>query len=141
MALDGRMPTDEEAEWYASTYVHFLTDVRFLNEEAEVQCVLKQYDNVAWELKDFFLRLAHLVLNLPGGNLSEEQRSAIVRLVNDVSAIPSQVVNVPNTRENHKIAMRDPHWRPVRARAAELLRQLESETKRVDAVLWPNGNV
>ena len=139
--VDAPKSPEDEAEWYASTYAHFLTEIKLLSEEADAQCALKKYDNVAWELKHFILSSADAVLNLPGGQLSEIQRSSIRQFVAEVTAIPDDVVNVTNSVENHRRAMRDPHWQPIRTRAAELLRQLESETKRVDAILWPPDNV
>ena len=140
MADTPKSPDDEE-EWYASTYTHFLRVIKLLAEEPEVQCALGQYYNVAWELKDDTLNLSELVLSLPGGSLSEKQRISIAQLVTEVSALPNEAVNVTNTIENHRRAMRDPHWQSIRVLAMELVRQLESETKRVDAILWPTDNV
>jgi hypothetical protein len=131
--------TEEASDVYASMFFHFSEDVRRLSEKVDEQCKEGQYDNVAWELKNFFMKSAEGVLNAEGSTLSDRQRQAIQELLTNVSAIPASVVMVENIRAEHLRAMSHPCWIPIRKQAQALLRVLESETKRTNGMLWPGG--
>jgi hypothetical protein len=130
---------DSEQEIYANTFFYFMRELKILAEDAEKQCEMKQYDNVAWEIKNFFIRSAEAVLNLPGGNLSKDQRDDVIQLLADVTAIPDSVVNVPNLRAEHIGAMNNPCWNPVRAQAKALINLLVAETRRTNKILKIEG--
>jgi len=129
---------EPEGKDYANAYAHFFTALKTLVEDAKVQCVIKQYDNVGWELKHFTIGLAEAILKIPGGRLSVEQREGVLQLLADLIAVPDDVVNVGNTKEGHRRAMSDSAWLPVRAQAKTLMLLLDSETERIDAILWPS---
>lgn len=112
-----------------------MRELKILAEAAEKQCEMKHFDNVAWEIKNFFIRSAEAVSNLPGGNLSKGQRDDIIQLSTDVTAIPDSVTNVPNLRAEHMRAMDNACWNPVRLQAKALINLLESETRRTNKIL------
>jgi hypothetical protein len=116
-----------------------LSGLTLLSKEPEEQCEEKQYDNVAWELKHFFVRSAEGVLNSPGGNLSDHQKFRLREMEDNVASIPDDVVNIArsNLRDEHLRTMSDPCWVPLRAQAKDLISLLDSETQRINAVLWP----
>ncbi len=126
----------EEGELYANYLGHFYTNLEVLSEDAEKQCEIMDYFNVAWELRDDATRGASAVLNLAGDQLSEEQRASIQRLLVDVTAVPDSVVNVPmgSAKEEHLRAMKNSVWDQVRLDAKELISLLGPEIKRVKAV-------
>lgn len=124
-----------ENEEYANAYHHFHKALAILASDAETQCEIMGNFNVAWEIKDDILRGIRVILDLPGGQLSEDQKEALSRLMAAVSAVPANVVNVPNVKEAHKAAMNDPCWIPIRVYAKELLALLEPETRRTNAIL------
>jgi hypothetical protein len=57
----------------------------------------------------------------------------------NVASIPDDVVNIArsNLRDEHLRTMSDPCWVPLRAQAKDLISLLDSETQRINAVLWP----
>ncbi|MDE2239112.1 MAG: hypothetical protein KGJ73_04190 [Rhodospirillales bacterium] len=126
-------PADEDS--YVNNYHYFHKVLLVLAEDAEEQCKLLGYFNVAWEIKDDALSNGQAVLNTVDAQLSEQQKDRIKRLLENVADIPGAVVNVPNTREAHLRAMNDPCWVPIRAQAKQLIAILSGETDRVDAVL------
>jgi hypothetical protein len=125
----------EDEDAYANAYLHFHKVLTVLSEDAEVQCQIVGYFNVAWEIKDDALSNGHAVLNTVDAQLSEQQKARISQLLENVADIPDTVVNVPNLREAHLRAMSDPCWIPIRAQAKQLIAVLSTETDRVNAVL------
>ena len=123
----------QEGEAYANALGHFYSLLEVLAEDAEKQCEI-MYFNVAWELRYDATGQASAVLNLAGDHLSEEQRAGIQRLLADVTAVPDSVVNVPNVKEEHLRAMKNPVWDQVRLDAKELISLFGSELERVKAV-------
>src|SRR6185312_9979924 len=110
---------DEGTELYANSFFHFMRDLNKLTLNAPEQCEANQFDNVAWEIKNFFIRSAEGILNIPGGDLSDQQKEGIRELLNSVSSIPDSVINLAatNSRDEHLRAMRQPCWIPVREQA------------------------
>ncbi|MBO0664442.1 hypothetical protein LQ948_17890 [Jiella sp. MQZ9-1] len=97
------------------------------------------YFNVAWELREDVGDGANAILRLPGARLSIEQRDAIRHLAAGLKAIPNDVVDVDNVREEHLRAMKSSSWASMRLEARDLRKMLELETKRVTSILWPDG--
>jgi hypothetical protein len=126
-------PIDEDA--YANNYHYFQASLRILSHDAEAQCQAMDHFNVAWEIRDEITSNGYAVLNTVDTQLSEQQRDAIRRRLENVAAIPDAVVNVPNSREAHLRAMSDPYWAPLRAQAKQLIAILSAETDRVGGVL------
>jgi hypothetical protein len=128
-----------EDEVYANAFFFFLQDLSLMSKTPSEQCEEKQYDNVAWEIKNFFIRSAEGVLNTPGGQLSDHQTSSVRELVHNVSSIPDHVINMArsNLREEHRRAMSDPCWIPLRLQAKDLIFLLDFETQRIHSILWP----
>lgn len=126
-------------EIYASSFFHFMEDLKKLTLSAQEQCEADQFDNVAWEIKNFFIRSAEGILNISGGNLSDRQKHNIQELVSSVSAIPDSVINMAasNSREEHLRAMSQPCWIPIREQARGLVALLEPEIARTHSILWP----
>ena len=125
---------------YANAFFYFLKTLETLSEDAARQCEVMDYFNVAWELRDDATKDANVVLTLPGGRLSTEQREAIGHLLAALRALPESVVNVDNTKEEHLRAMSSPSWAAVRTEAKILRKTLESETQRTRSILWPKSN-
>ena len=130
-------PVDEDA--YANNYWYFRRSLGVLSQDAEEQCQAMDFFNVARELKDDVLGNGHAVLNTAGTQLSAQQEERIRQLLENVADIPdavvNTVVNIPNSRESHRLAMSDPCWVPLRAQAKQLIDILSAETDRVYAVL------
>jgi hypothetical protein len=130
-----------EDELFANAFFFFLQELSLMSKGPKEQCEEKQYDNVAWELKNFFIRSAEGVLNTPGGRLSDHQTFSVRDLVDNVSSIPGDVINIArsNLREEYIRAMSDPCWIPLRVQAKDLMSLLESETQRIHSILFkPN---
>jgi hypothetical protein len=127
-----------EDEIYANAFFFFLQELSLMSKTPEEQCEEKQYDNVAWELKNFFIRSAEGVLITPGGKLSDCQTFNVRELMHNVSSIPDDVINIArsNLREEHLRAMSDPCWTPLRVQAKVLMSLLDSETQRIHSILW-----
>ena len=130
-------PIDEDL--YVNYYYHFQKSLGVLGQDAEGQCRAMDYFNVAWELKDDILSHGRAVLYVIETQLPEQQKEQIRQLLEKVADIPdavvNTVVNVPNSRESHRLAMSDPCWVPLRAQAKQLIDILSAETDRVYAVL------
>jgi hypothetical protein len=125
---------------YANAFFYFLKTLETLSENASRQCEVMDNFNVAWELREDAIGDANVVLALPGGRLSSEQREAIGRLLATLRALPESVVNVDNTKEEHLRAMSSPSWASVRTEAKNLRKILEPETQRTRSILWPMSN-
>jgi hypothetical protein len=126
-------------EIYANNFFSFMRNLKWLSEEAEKQCEMNKYDNVAWELKNFFIGASEGILNIPGSNLSDYQKDIVRRLMTDVAAVPDAVINiaVSNSRQEHLRAMSNSCWIPLRKQAKELISLLDAEIKRTNFILWP----
>lgn len=126
---------EDKEDIYANTLYGFFRDLTTLAAEAEEQCRIELYYNVAWEIRYFFtgsvgaVIRGDAVLGLPGMELSDEQREALSALCAAVEAIPDAVVNVPNLKENHLNAMRNPCWVPIRIKAREIMSLLEPQRR------------
>lgn len=129
-------------EIYASTFFHFMEDLNKLAKNADEQCKANQYDNVAWEIKNFFMSSAEAILKMPESNLSDQQRDGVKSLLFNVSSIPDAVINlaVSNSRDEHFRAMSSPCWEPIRQEAKKLISLLDSEVKRTDFILGNDKN-
>jgi len=125
---------DEDA--YANSYHYFQRSLAILSQDAEEQCLAMGNFNVAWEIKDDVISNGYAVLSTMSTQLSDQQQKQVKQLLENASAIPDYVVNVPNTKEGHLKAMTDPHWTPLRAQAKQLIAVLSAETDRVRAVLY-----
>lgn len=113
--------TNQDADYeYANAYFHFLKALETLSEDADRQCEVMGYFNVAWELRDEAVDGANAILTLPGGGLSTEQREAITRLTACLRALPSKVVNVDNVKEEHLCAMNSSSWASIRLEARNM---------------------
>jgi len=131
--LKQKHSVDEEA--YANAYYYFHEALEVLAKDAEAQCQEMGYFNVAWEAKDDAIKNGYAVLNIADGKLSAQQEDQLRELLENVAAIPDAVVNVPNSKAAHVLAMGDPCWDPIRAQAKRLLSLLETETNRVNTIL------
>ena len=132
--------TNQDSDYeYANAYFYFLKALKTVSEDAERQCEVMDYFNVAWELRDEAVGWANAILTLRGGGLSTEQRDAIVRFAAGLRALPSDVINVDNAREEHLRAMNSSSWTSIRLEARNLKKMLEAETQRVNSILWPDG--
>jgi hypothetical protein len=136
MSSEANQDADYE---YANAYFYFLKALQTLTEDAERQCEVMDYFNVAWELRDEAVGWANAILTLPGGGLSAEQREAVTRLAADLRALPSNVVNVDNVKEEHRRAMNSSSWTAIRLESRNLKKMLEAETQRANSILWPGG--
>jgi hypothetical protein len=125
---------------YAEAFSYFMKTLETLSEDASRQCEVMGNFNVAWKLRDDATKDANAVLTMPGGRLSTEQREALGRLLATLRALPENVVNVDNTKEEHLRAMSSPSWASVRNEARGLQKTLESETQRTRSILWPMSN-
>lgn len=136
---DSRNQEETTTEIYASSFFHFMEDLKKLTLSAQEQCEANQFDNVAWEIKNFFIRSAEGILNISGSNLSDRQKHSIQELVSSVSAIPDSVINMAasNSREEHLRAMSQPCWISIREQARGLVALLEPEIARTHSILWP----
>ena len=113
-------------EYFANIVFFFFRELETLAEEPEQQCEINQYDNVAWEIKNFFLTDGYSLLHyLKHGRLSSEQANLISQLVSAVENVPDSVVNVYNIKELHLNAMRAPCWSTIRTQARDLIKVLE----------------
>jgi len=112
-----------EKEGFELSYQVFLKTLRLVSKDAESQCEIMDYYNVAGELKDE-LSAGMYLLNLPGGDLSDEKKYAIEQLINELKKIPSSVISEATTIESNLAAMQHPSWEPIRKHAAILLRTL-----------------
>jgi hypothetical protein len=126
---------NQEAEDYANAFFYFFGILTIAARNAEEQCELKQYDNVAWEIREDFVRWAGMVLTLPGSSLSKEQREDISRLKTEVESIPKAAINTNNSRSEHIRAMKHPSWDSVRSKANRLISTLQFERDWANHVL------
>lgn len=134
---DNRQEVTEEI--YANSFFYFVQDLKKLTLSPPEQCEANQFDNVAWETKNFFIRSAEGILNISDDNLSDQQKRRIQELIGNVSAIPDSVINLAasNSREEHLRAMSQPCWIPIREKARSLVDLLEPEIARTHSILYP----
>lgn len=132
------MPKPEQFEYrdYENAYLDMIREVKILTEEPEIQCLIKQYDNVAWEIRSFCTASIGALLNLDNGQLSESQKLKLYEIRNALTQIPDEVVNVTNRPEFHLVAMRSSVWMPLRSAAKDVLVILTAETERVESIIW-----
>src|SRR5256885_306352 len=124
-----------DIEGYANAFYYFILNLIILSEGPERQCEMMGYDNVAWELRHDVVLWADVVINLSDGILSKDQREEISHLKMEVAAIPEYAVDVYNVKQEHLIAMKDPIWVPIRAKAKKLISLLKSEIDRTNEIL------
>ena len=133
---------DESSEdIFANLVFHFLRQLEILAETPEKQCEILWYDNVGWELKNFFIRNANSVLNTEAGRLSPEQVRSISELLEAVTSVPGSVINVLNHKEDHLRAMSNPCWQPIRVQARKLLFELAPLKRRAYITLGINSDL
>jgi hypothetical protein len=130
---------EERSYQYASSYFYFLKSLKILALDALDQCEEMGYFNVAWELREDMLRNGQAILNSSEGDLSDDERSDISSLLENLKEAPHEVVSVDNLRESHLASMSNPYWAPLRTEAKRLIDALSHETQRTSSVLWPAG--
>jgi hypothetical protein len=123
---------ESAAEEFANAYHYFVEALEVLEKDAATQCDLMGNFNVAWELKDDVLRGERL-LTLPGGELTEEQRDEIRKLLSSLREIPNSVLAATTSGTENRRAMEDLSWGPVRKNASRLLDMLRSESRKTSA--------
>jgi hypothetical protein len=133
---EARLPENEEYV-YANGYHYFLKALDNLCRDADAQCEVMGYFNVAWELRDDARSSGKAVLALASGRLSGGQKGAVSHLLASLDALPDSVVDVDNVKDEHLRAMRSPFWASVREEARHLRVSLEQETARVKLIVWP----
>ena len=137
--MDSPDESDDAGEKnYENCFFHFVGDLKILAEDADIQCLMKRYDNVAWEIKEFSLSSAMALSTLYPMRLTHKQFNELRQIIMSLRGIPNEIVNVRNEKEEHLRVMKDDCWSAIRVRANQLLEELRSEIERVDAILWPD---
>lgn len=123
-----------EKDAFANGLFYFVKALKILAADADEQCQRMGNYNVAWELKDDVSAGAYL-LNLPDAPLTQGEKDGIVAIVAALKELPASLLASATTEEANRTIMSDPHWIPLRARAAELLKLLAETTARNEKFL------
>lgn len=119
--------SDEEV--FEQSYWNFFDALELMAEEAETQCKIMNYYNVAWELKDDII-IGYCLLKIASGKLSDVQQSAIRKFLVEVEKLPGHLFIATTTERDNLNAMSHSSWVPIRKHAVNLIQILEPATKR-----------
>ena len=123
-------PAISERESFENGYYYFVQAVDTLSLSADAQCerMAGCPYNVAWDLMHD-LRAGDYLLRSPSSSrLSHAQRQATEALLAHLNSVPPELF-VGEGRVRNLEVMSHPFWQPLRLRAAQLLRELESATE------------
>lgn len=77
----------DDQEVFEQSYWNFITALDLMAKDAETQCEVMDYYNVACELKDD-IAVGYYMLEIASGKLSDVQQNAIRNFLTEVEKIP-----------------------------------------------------
>ena len=118
---------DPNREVFEQSYRNFLNALEIVAKNAEEQCHIMGWYNVAWELRDdisngrFLLKISHQYL-------SDSQQNAIYDLLMEIEKLPEEIFGEAKTEKENISSMRYALWDPIRAQANNLIKKLKPIT-------------
>ena len=117
--------SDEEN--FEQSYSNFFNALELMAEDAETQCKIMDYYNVACELKDD-IAIGIYLLKIAPGKLSDIQIKAIKNFLAEVETLPEYLFNGTTIDVDSLSNMRQPCWTHIREQAVKLIQILKPAT-------------
>lgn len=116
---------DQEA--FEQSYWNFVTALELMAKDAETQCEIMDYYNVACEPKDD-ISIGYYMLKIASGKLPDNQQNAIHHFLTEVEKLPGHLFNGTTIDMDSLKNMRHPCWTHIRNEASKLIQILKPAT-------------
>lgn len=125
-------------EQFEQSYWSFAQALKVASKDAEAQCEIMGFHNVAWEIRND-LKSGLYMLEVSNGFLSDPERHCIGELIAAVNTLPEHIFGEAVLKNQNLEAMRNPYWDPIRTQARRLIKVLE-EVTRSNQSYWRSEN-
>lgn len=111
-------------EQFEQAYFSFAKALRVASENADKQCEIMGFHNVAWEIRDD-VNSGLYMLNVSDGFLSDALQHSIREFVAAVNNLPDYIFCEAISKKQNLETMRDPCWEAIRTQAHCLIKALQ----------------
>ncbi|MFD1122145.1 hypothetical protein ACFQ2T_06495 [Methylophilus flavus] len=123
-----KLSEEDDREIYENSYYSFIRKLEELAASPQEACNLLTHFNVSAEIK-FGLEGSDYLFNYASCNFSQDQREALLDLIESFKCIPLSVVEYTEVASVSLRNMDHPCWIPLRKKAQNLLSLLKSNTE------------
>lgn len=130
---------EDDRDIYENSFYFFIKKLEVLAASPQKSCELLGHFNVAFETK-FDLEGSDYLFNYMSCNLTKEQKSAVLDLLDSLKHIPACILEYTEKPSVSLINMEHPCWIPLRRKAQVLLKLLEPNIEKNHSYFYGSDN-
>jgi hypothetical protein len=116
-----------QREQFEQAYWSFAQALKVASENADTQCEIMGFHNVAWEIRND-VNSGLYMLEVSNGFLSNAEQNCIREFIAAANTLPDYIFSEAISKNQNLEAMRNRCWEPIRTEAHNLIKVLRKVT-------------